>query len=294
MILLQSDIREYSAFIKGKVRDVYDLGEKLLIVATDRISAFDSILPTGIPDKGKILTQLSVFWFGLTEDIVPNHLISASTEDYPEPLRAYVDQLKGRSMLVKKAERLDIECVVRGYLAGSGWKEYQSAGTLCGIPLPAGLNYADKLPQPIFTPAFKADSGHDENISRERMAALISEDLTSHIVDISLALYQYAADYALERGVIIADTKFEFGLVDGELTIIDEVLTPDSSRFWDPAAYIPGSSPKSYDKQFVRDYLEAINWDKEPPAPGLPEDVVAHTADKYREVYRLITGKEPG
>lgn len=294
MILLQSDIREYPAFIKGKVRDVYDLGDKLLIVATDRISAFDSILPTGIPGKGKILTQLSVFWFGLTEDIVPNHLVSTSTENYPEPLRAYADQMKGRSMLVKKAERLDIECVVRGYLAGSGWKEYQAAGTLCGIPLPAGLNYADKLPQPIFTPAFKADSGHDENISRERMAALIGEDLTSRIVDISLALYQYAADYALERGVIIADTKFEFGLVDGELTIIDEVLTPDSSRFWDPATYIPGSSPQSYDKQFVRDYLEAIDWDKEPPAPGLPEDIVTHTADKYREVYRLITGKGPG
>lgn len=294
MVLLQSDIREYPAFIKGKVRDVYDLGDNLLIVATDRISAFDSILPTGIPDKGKVLTQLSVFWFGITGDIVPNHLISADVVDYPEPLRAYADQLEGRSMLVKKAERLDVECVVRGYLAGSGWKEYQSGGTVCGIPLPAGLRQADKLPELIFTPAFKADSGHDENISRERMVDLIGEDLTSRIIDVSLALYRRAADYARERGVVIADTKFEFGLVDGVLTVIDEVLTPDSSRFWDPAAYAPGGSPMSYDKQFVRDYLESINWDKEPPAPGLPEDIVARTADKYREVYRLITGKNLG
>jgi len=292
MVLLQSDIKGYPAFIKGKVRDVYDLGDNLLIVATDRISAFDSILPTGIPDKGKVLTQLSVFWFGITGDIVPNHLISADVADYPEPLRAYADQLEGRSMLVKKAERLDVECVVRGYLAGSGWKEYQADGTVCGIALPAGLRQADKLPELIFTPAFKADSGHDENISRERMVELIGEELTSRIIDVSLSLYRRAADYARERGVVIADTKFEFGLVDGVLTVIDEVLTPDSSRFWDPAAYTPGSSPMSYDKQFVRDYLESINWDKEPPAPGLPEDIVAHTADKYREVYRLITGVE--
>lgn len=275
---------------RGKVRDIYDLGDNLLIIATDRISAFDVILPTPIPDKGKVLTGLSLFWFEKTQDIIPNHLLSADTKDYPAVLQPYAAMLAGRSMLVKKAEVLPIECVVRGYLAGSGWKEYREKGTVCDIALPAGLKESDKLPEPIFTPSTKATSGHDENISPEQAEKLVGEGIFKATRRAALALYQWASDYAAGKGIILADTKFEFGLREGELILVDEALTPDSSRFWEAAAYAPGKSQDSFDKQYVRDWLESIHWNKQPPAPELPAEVVAGTRRRYLEAYERICG----
>jgi len=277
-------------FSSGKVREIFDLGDELLIVATDRISAFDCVLPTGIPDKGKILTALSVFWFRFLEDLTEHHLITADVEEFPPSLRQLRDLLDGRSMLVRKAERIDVECVVRGYLAGSGWREYKSSGSVCEIRLPEGLREADRLPEPIFTPATKASSGHDENITFGRVADMVGEELAEKLRDRSIALYEKARRYAEERGIIVADTKFEFGLRDGKLILIDEVLTPDSSRFWPKERYSPGRSQESFDKQYVRDYLESLEWDKNPPVPPLPEDVVRRTREKYVEAYRRLVG----
>ncbi len=277
-------------FSVGKVRDTYDLGDRLLMVATDRISAFDCILPNGIPDKGRVLTQLSAFWFHRLAGIAPNHLLSVDVHDLPEALSAHRDELAGRFMIVRKARRLDYECVVRGYLAGSGWAEYQRTGAVCGVALPAGLRQADKLPQPVFTPATKAEEGHDINISLAGMRATLGDELTERIASVSVAVYEAAAAYALERGIIIADTKMEFGLLDGELILIDELLTPDSSRYWPLSDYRPGGSPPSFDKQFVRDWLEASGWDKRPPAPELPPEIVAGVSSRYREAYERLTG----
>lgn len=278
-------------FGRGKVRDTYDLGDRLLMVATDRISAFDAILPNGIPDKGRVLTLLSAFWFGRTREIIPNHLISVETADLPESLSASAEMLADRFMLVRKAKRLDFECVVRGYLAGSGWADYQRTGSVCGVKLPKGLRQADQLPEPIFTPATKAESGHDINISLDEMKNSVGEDLGQAIADVSIALYRAAESYALDRGIIIADTKMEFGLLDDQLILIDELLTPDSSRFWAVGEYAPGGSPPSFDKQYVRDWLERSGWNKQPPAPILPDDVVAGTASRYREAYEWLTGE---
>jgi phosphoribosylaminoimidazole-succinocarboxamide synthase len=275
---------------RGKVRDIYDLGDKLLIVATDRLSAFDVILPTPIPDKGRVLTQLSLFWFDLLKDIIPNHVLSA--RDFPAPFDAHRDELAGRSMIVRKTQPLPIECVVRGYVSGSAWKDYRATGEICGIALPAGLRESDRLPEPIFTPATKAAAGHDENISFERAAELVGKDIAERVRDVSLQIYRRAAAYAEPRGVILADTKFEFGLLNGELIWIDEALTPDSSRFWPAAQYQPGGPQPSFDKQFVRDYLERIRWPKTPPGPELPAEVVASTRAKYREAYRILAGHE--
>ncbi len=277
---------------RGKVRDIFDLGDRLLIVATDRISAFDVVLPDPIPYKGQVLTQISLFWLHELADTVPNHLISADPADLPADFRAYASSLAGRMMLVRKAEVFPVECIVRGYLAGSGWKEYQERGTVCGQPLPAGLLESSRLPEPIFTPSTKAAVGeHDENISFERMVDLIGREHAERLRDVSIELYSRAAEYARTRGIIIADTKFEFGLIDGEVTLIDEVLTPDSSRFWPADSYEPGHGQPSFDKQFVRDWLEASGWDKKPPAPHLPEDVIVMTAEKYVEAYEAITGE---
>jgi phosphoribosylaminoimidazole-succinocarboxamide synthase len=275
---------------RGKVRDIYDLGERLLIVATDRLSAFDVIMPTPIPDKGRVLTQLSLFWFNLLRDVIPNHVLSAT--QFPSPFDSFVDELAGRSMVVRKTQPLPIECVVRGYLSGSGWKEYRTTGQICGISLPAGLKESDKLPHPIFTPATKATSGHDENISFDRTAELIGKPLAEKVRDVTLEIYRRAVSYAEPRGILLADTKFEFGQLNGELLWIDEALTPDSSRFWPAAQYQPGGPQPSFDKQFVRDYLERIQWPKTPPGPDLPPDVVASTRAKYREAYRILVGHE--
>ncbi|MFH1706310.1 MAG: phosphoribosylaminoimidazolesuccinocarboxamide synthase [Planctomycetota bacterium] len=268
---------------RGKVRDIYDLDDNLLIVATDRISAFDCVMPEGIPGKGKILTELSLFWFDLVRDITPNHLITADVAKMGHEIAAHKKVLAGRTMLVKKAEVFPIECVVRGYLAGSGWKEYQKSGTVAGIPLPAGLKQAQQLPEPIFTPATKAATGHDENIDFKRMAAIVGEETARTLRDRAVAVYAKAAAHAREREIIIADTKFEFGVIDGEICLVDEVLTPDSSRFWPMAGYTVGGSPPSYDKQYLRDYLETLDWDKTPPAPHLPEEVITNTLAKYQE-----------
>ena len=275
---------------RGKVRDIYDLGDQLLIVATDRLSAFDVIMPTPIPDKGKVLTQISLFWFDLLKDVVPNHVVRA--DNFPAPFDQYRDQVAGRSMLVRKTQPLPIECVVRGYLSGSGWKEYSATGEVCGIALPTGLRESDKLPEPIFTPATKATSGHDENIPFDRAAYLVGRPLAEKVRAVSLEIYNRAAAYAAPRGVILADTKFEFGELNNELLWIDEALTPDSSRFWPASGYSPGGPQPSFDKQFVRDYLERIRWPKTPPGPDLPPDVVAATRAKYREAFRLLTGRE--
>jgi phosphoribosylaminoimidazole-succinocarboxamide synthase len=275
---------------RGKVRDIYDLGDKLLIVATDRLSAFDVILPTPIPDKGRVLTQLSLFWFDLLRDIVPNHVLSAA--DFPAPFDKFKDDLAGRSMIVRKTQPLPIECVVRGYVSGSAWKDYRATGKICGILLPTGLRESGRLPEPIFTPATKASTGHDENITFERAAALIGEDLAEKVRAVSLEIYRRAAAYAEPRGVILADTKFEFGLLNSNLVWIDEALTPDSSRFWPAAQYNPGGPQPSFDKQFVRDYLERIHWPKTPPGPELPEEVVAATRAKYQEAFRILVGRE--
>ena len=276
---------------RGKVRDVYAAGDFLVIVATDRLSAFDYVLPTPIPDKGRVLTQLTIFWLGQLSDIVPNHFVSANVADYPAVFRAYRDQLEGRSMLVRRAKMIEVECVARGYVSGSGWKDYQKNRHICGIPLPEGLRESDKLKQPIFTPATKAQTGHDENISFETAAREIGEPLAARLRDLTLQIYSRAARCAETRGIIIADTKFEFGFVGDQLILADEVLTPDSSRFWPSETYQPGGAQPSFDKQFVRDYLESIRWNKQPPAPALPADVIAKTSDKYREAYRVLTGK---
>jgi phosphoribosylaminoimidazole-succinocarboxamide synthase len=274
----------------GKVRDVYAVGDDLLIVATDRISAFDCILPQGIPGKGRVLTQMSLFWFDLLKDLVPNHLISANVADFPAPLQAFHDQLEGRSMLVKRCRMEPVECVARGYVSGSGWKDYKRTGAICGIPLPAGLVESDRLPEPIFTPAAKATSGHDENISLDEVIATVGADTAALLRDLTLKIYARAASHAESRGIILADTKFEFGWHKGELLLGDEVLTPDSSRYWPRDSYQPGGAQKSFDKQFVRDYLETLTWDKQPPAPPLPDDVIAKTSEKYHDAYFRITG----
>ena len=290
--ITQTDIPGAALFRRGKVRDVYAVADRLLIVATDRISAFDVVLPNGIPMKGTVLTQLSLFWFDFLKEIVANHLVTAAIGDFPPPFTAFREQLEGRSMLVTRADVFPIECVARGYLAGSGWKEYLQTGQVCGIKLPSGLREADRLPEPIFTPATKAESGHDINISEAEMANLIGEAATAKLRELTLSIYARASAYALERGIIVADTKFEFGLKDGQVILVDEVLTPDSSRFWPRSLYEPGRSQPSFDKQFVRDYLETLDWDKQPPGPLLPDDVVQRTTEKYLEAYRLLTGRE--
>ena len=291
-IILTTSIPEVDAPARGKVRDIYHLDGSLLIVATDRISAFDYILPTGIPDKGRVLTQLSIFWFHFLRDVPPTHFITDDVAAYPAVLAAHRAQLEGRSMLVRRADMVEIECVARGYLAGSGWKEYREQGTVCGIPLPAGLRESDKLPEPIFTPAIKAQTGHDENVSFARVESLIGSELASRLRGLTLEIYARAAKYAEGKGVIIADTKFEFGFVNGTLVLADEVLTPDSSRFWPADTYRPGGPQFSYDKQYVRDYLESIHWDKQPPAPPLPDEVARKTSEKYRQAFRVLTGND--
>lgn len=295
--LLESALSGLTLVRRGKVRDLYEVGGDLLIVATDRISAFDYVLASGIPDKGPVLNQLSAFWFALMSDIVPNHVIATDAQRYPEAARCHASVLQGRSMLVRRARPLPVECVVRGYLSGSGWKEYQRTGQICGIPLPDGLRESDRLPDPMFTPSTKADSGHDMNITEAEAATLVGHDRMAAVRDLSIRVYQRGASHAEARGIIVADTKFEFGVVDqpggGEQVIlIDEVLTPDSSRFWPIDAYTPGRSQPSYDKQYVRDYLESIGWNKQPPAPALPADVAARTREKYMEAFRRLTGHD--
>jgi phosphoribosylaminoimidazole-succinocarboxamide synthase len=296
-VVLRTELPGLPAFIRGKVRDVYDLGDELLIVATDRISAFDCVLPTGIPDKGKVLNQLSAFWFERMQDVCPSHYRSIESG----PVRGAVSRaggeapegvLEGRSMLVRKTQTLPVECVVRGYLEGSGWKEYQRSGEVCGIALPSGLQQGSQLPEPIFTPSTKATVGHDENITHARMAELVAPEVMQQVIDLSLSVYRTAHALARVRGILIADTKFEFGVRDGQLLMIDECLTPDSSRFWDVETYRPGGPQVSLDKQYVRDYLDGIGWNHEPPAPELPPDVAGQTAGKYRELFRRLTGRD--
>jgi phosphoribosylaminoimidazole-succinocarboxamide synthase len=290
--LIETEFSDLALHARGKVRDLYAVGEFLLLVATDRISAFDHVLATGIPGKGKVLTQLSLFWFDFLKDIVPNHLITADVSQYPNDLRQYTDELDGRSMLVKRAQMFPVECVVRGYLSGSGWKDYLASGNVCGIPLPPGLREADKLPEPIFTPATKSQDGeHDVNISFDKMIARVGAQSAERLRTLSLAIYKKASEYAEERGLILADTKFEFGTHAEGIILADEVLTPDSSRFWPRDQYQPGHQQPSFDKQYVRDYLESIHWNKQAPAPGLPGEVVARTQQKYLEAFRLLTGR---
>ena len=288
--LLSSEIDELPLVHRGKVRETYEVDDRhLLLVATDRLSAFDVVFDQPIPDKGAVLTRLSAWWFDQLADLGPSHFVSADLDRLPEPVRTH--ELAARSMLVRRAERVDAECVVRGYLAGSGWAEYRRSGEVCGHRLPDGLREADRLPEPIFTPSTKAEVGHDENISRGQLAAMVGEDLARQLEDRSIALYAEGARRAAEQGLILADTKFEFGWIDGELAVIDEVLTPDSSRFWDGERYAPGSSPQSFDKQFVRDFVEASGWNKEPPAPRLPDDVISGTRDRYVAAYERLTGR---
>jgi len=288
--VIETNIETLSLIKRGKVRDIYDLGDYLLMVATDRISAFDVVMPNPIPDKGKILTQISLFWFEIMKPVLPNHVITANVDDYPEICRPYGDVLRDRSMLVKKAKPLPIECIVRGYISGSGWKDYQTSGSVCGIKLPEGLKESDKLPEPVFTPSTKADSGlHDINIDFEKTVEKIGKPLAEKVKTISLEIYNKGADLAYKKGIIIADTKFEFGLLDDDLILIDEVLTPDSSRFWPQPSYQPGGAQKSFDKQYLRDYLISINWNKKPPAPSLPQYVITNTRDKYQEAYHQLT-----
>jgi phosphoribosylaminoimidazole-succinocarboxamide synthase len=292
-VVLQTDFPDLQLHASGKVRDVYQLdNERLLFVATDRISAFDYALATGIPHKGRVLSQISLFWFDFLSDIVPNHVITADVERYPEALQKYSDQLRGRSMVVQRAQMFPVECVVRGYISGSAWKEYQAMGKVCGIELPAGLRESDAFPEPIFTPATKAVSGHDENISFAKMCEILGVETASHLRDITLRIYKKAATCARQRGIIIADTKFEFGRTAKGITLADEVLTPDSSRFWPADKYAPGRSQESYDKQYVRDYLEEIRWNKQPPAPALPAEVASRTSEKYLDAYLQITGRK--
>jgi phosphoribosylaminoimidazole-succinocarboxamide synthase len=295
-VILETNLPGFDLLSRGKVRDIYAVGQvqghdALLFIATDRISAFDYILATGIPGKGRVLTQISLFWFNFLRDTVPNHVITANVDDYPAALQPHRDQLEGRSMLVRRAKMIDVECVARGYISGSGWKDYQRTGAICGIPLPTGLTESARLPEPIFTPATKAQTGHDENISFEHAAKAIGADLASQLRSKTLDIYRKASDYARTRGIIIADTKFEFGFVDGVLTLADEVLTPDSSRFWPEAEYKSGGAQPSFDKQYVRDYLESIRWNKQPPAPALPAEVAERTGEKYREAFFRLTGK---
>ncbi len=282
--MLETNLAGLKLRARGKVRDIYEDDQRLLIVATDRISAFDYILATGIPDKGRVLTQMTLFWLDFLKDVVPNHLLSTDVSALPA-------EFEGRSMWVKKAQMFDVECVARGYLSGSGWKDYVRTGSLCGIPLPAGLRESDALPEPIFTPATKAQSGHDENIPYETVVEMIGAETASRLRDLTLTIYKKAGEYARSRGIIIADTKFEFGVVDGQIILADEVLTPDSSRFWPAETYSPGGAQPSFDKQFVRDYLESIRWNKMPPAPSLPKDVARRTSEKYKDAYRTLSGK---
>jgi len=292
-VLLQTDFPDLQLHASGKVRDVYELeNERLLFVATDRISAFDYVLATGIPHKGRVLTQISLFWFNFLSDIVPNHLITADVNRYPQNLHKYADPLHGRSMVVQRAQMFPVECVVRGYISGSAWKEYKATGKVCGIELPPGLRESDASPQPIFTPSTKATSGHDENISFAKMCEIVGAEAASTLRDLTLRVYKKAADYARQRGIIIADTKLEFGRTVKGITLADEVLTPDSSRFWPADEYAPGGPQESYDKQYVRDYLEEIRWNKRPPAPSLPAEVALRTSDKYLDAYRQITGNK--
>ena len=290
--ILQLDLPGIKKLRSGKVRDIFDLGDALLLVASDRISAFDVIMPNGIPRKGEVLTQISHFWFEKFASLVPNHLLASANDPLPKNLQPFADQLARRSMIVKKAKPLAIECIVRGYLSGSGWKEYKKSQTVCGIQLPAGLTESAELPEPIFTPSTKAEAGHDENISFEQAQKIVGTELATQARDLSLKIYQAGRDYARQRGIIIADTKFEFGLSDGKLILIDEVMTPDSSRFWPADQYQPGRGQPSFDKQFVRDYLETLDWNKTPPGPKLPDDVVAKTSAKYLEAYERLTGKK--
>ena len=291
-VLLSTDFPDLPLYRRGKVRDVYDLGDKLLIVSTDRISCFDVVLPCGIPYKGEVLNSLSCFWFGFINDLLRHHLITSNVDVYPLELKKYKTKLLGRSMLVYKTRILPVECVVRGYLSGSCWKEYRRSQSVCGIPLPGGLKESDKLPKILFTPSTKADVGHDMNVKQEYIEKLIGKGLTEKIVNLSIEVYEKASGYALERGIIIADTKFEFGIYKGEVMLIDEALTPDSSRFWPLDQYVPGKSQPSFDKQFVRDYLETLSWDKEPPAPVLPEEIIEKTSEKYLEAYKKLTGRQ--
>ena len=304
-VVLETNLSGLTLARRGKVRDVYDLGQHLLIVATDRISAFDYILGSGIPDKGKVLTQLSAFWFDHMGDLVPHHVVAVDVDQFPAATRPHRDVLRGRSMLVKKTDPLPVECVARGYISGSGWKDYKQSGAVCGIPLPPGLRESDPLPEPIFTPATKAESGHDENISEAQAGAIVGESLIRRLKHLTLSIYARGVEHADEKGIIIADTKFEFGRLrrpgseaasasqgaSDDLILIDEILTPDSSRFWPKDTYAPGKSQFSFDKQFVRDHLEAIGWNKQPPVPSLPDDVVAKTREKYLEAYKRLTGR---
>jgi phosphoribosylaminoimidazole-succinocarboxamide synthase len=292
-VLLRTNFPKLELHVSGKVRDVYELDrEHLLFVATDRISAFDYVLATGIPHKGQVLTQISLFWFDFLRNIVPNHLVTADVDRYPESVREHADQLRGRSMMVLRADMIPVECVVRGYLSGSAWKEYKAEGSVCGIRLPSGLKESDRLPEPIFTPAMKATTGHDENIAFEKMVEIAGRDVSVELRDLSLKVYTAAADFAGEKGILIADTKFEFGRTPRGITLADEVLTPDSSRFWPADQYQAGRAQNSYDKQYVRDYLEQIRWTKQPPAPALPPEVVRKTSEKYLEAYHRLTGRE--
>ena len=292
-VLLQTDFPQLELYASGKVRDVYRLdNDRLLFVATDRISAFDYVLATGIPLKGKVLTQISLFWFDFLCDVVPNHLITADVERYPASLLEHADQVRGRSMLVTRADMVPVECVVRGYISGSAWKEYKATGAVCGIRLPAGLKESDRLPEPIFTPATKATSGHDENIQFAEMTRIVGPELSNQMRDISLKIYTKSAEYARQKGIIIADTKFEFGKTAKGITLADEVLTPDSSRFWPADKHQSGRAQSSFDKQYVRDYLEEIRWNKQPPAPSLPGEVARRTSEKYLEAYRQLTGRD--
>ncbi len=290
-ILLYTDFKDLKLYRRGKVRDVYDLEDKLLIVSTDRISCFDVVLPNGIPDKGKVLTNISCFWFELLKDIIPHHLITSDVHEYPVNLQKYKSILSGRSMLVKKTKPFPVECIVRGYLSGSGWKEYLSSQTVCGIKLPQGLKESDKLPKTLWTPSTKEDSGHDINVNQKHVEDLLGKETADRLKKISIAIYEKASLYAKEKGIIIADTKFEFGLYESNIIIIDEVLTPDSSRFWPVDYYKPGQPQFSFDKQFVRDYLESIHWQKTPPAPELPREIITKTSRKYLEAFERLTGK---
>ncbi len=290
--ILSLDLPDIKKVRSGKVREVFDLGEAFLLVATDRISAFDCVMPNGIPRKGEVLTQISHFWFEKFAALVPNHLLANSTDPLPTNLQPFTDKLARRSMIVKKAQPLAIECIVRGYLSGSGWKEYKKSQTVCGIQLPAGLTESAELPEPIFTPSTKAESGHDENISFEEACKISGTEIATQARDLSLKIYKAGRDYARERGIIIADTKFEFGIFEGKLILIDEVLTPDSSRFWPANQYQPGKGQPSFDKQIVRDYLETLDWDKQPPAPALPSDIIEKTTEKYLEAFEKLTGKQ--
>jgi len=289
-VVIETNFETLNLIKRGKVRDIYDLEDNLLMVATDRISAFDVVMPNPIPGKGKILTQISLFWFEIMKPLLPNHIISSNVDDYPDVCRPYSEILRGRSMLVQKAKPLEIECIVRGYISGTGWQDYQASGSVCGIKLPEGLKESDRLPDPVFTPSTKADTGlHDINIDFKEAVKKIGKPLAEKVRALSLAIYKKGADLAYKKGIIIADTKFEFGLLKGDLILIDEVLTPDSSRFWPQATYKPGGSQKSFDKQYLRDYLISINWDKKPPAPPLPQDVIKNTHKKYLEAYHKLT-----